>query len=241
MTVKERIMEYIKHSGISVHKFENASGLSVGYLRQLRKEPSREKIKSIISAFPDINETWLLTGEGEMLKESATENENESLEPIVEKKAGSNRAHMIPLYDAETTGGYEGRVSSSNESVSLKGYINSGGWFDGRETAAIRHYGDSMSEYPNGCFLVVKEVRNIKLLVPGRNYVVETDEYRITKRIQKGSEPGMIALYSSNQEKYEDGRLVYEPFEVDVQDIRRVFAVLGYIVNQYGEARLIKV
>lgn len=166
---------------------------------------------------------------------------NDILDPVIEKNIGRDKARMIPFYDAETTGGYEGQVSSSNEQVRLKGYINAGGWFDGRETAAIRHYGESMVEYPNGCILAVKEVRNINLLVPGRNYVIETDEYRVTKRIQKGSKPGMIALYSSNKEKYDDGRLIYEPFEIHLNDIRRVFSILGYIVNQYGEAQLIKV
>ena len=75
MTVKERIMQFLEYSGISVNKFERTAGLSVGYLRQLRKEPSREKIKSIIFAFPQINETWLLTGEGEMLKKKPLQNE----------------------------------------------------------------------------------------------------------------------------------------------------------------------
>lgn len=239
MTVKERIMAYLAASNLSVNKFEKAAGLSVGYLRQLRKEPSREKIESIILAFPDLNKDWLLTGEGEMLNESAKEYEN--LNPPIETDEAKNGARMIPFYDAETTGGYNGAVSTSDGEASLRGYIYAGGWFDGRETAAIRHYGDSMTEYPNGCILAVKEVLNIKLLVPGRNYVIETDEYRITKRVQKGSKPGTIALYSSNQEKYEDGRLIYEPFEIDLQDVRRVFSVLGYIVNQYGEAQLIRI
>ena len=146
---------------------------------------------------------------------------------------------MIPFYDAETTGGYEGRVSSSNEEVSLRGYINAGDWFDGRETAAIRHVGNSMVEYPDGCILAVREVRERRLLVPGRNYVIETDEYRVTKRVQLGREKNCIALYSTNQEKYDDGRLVYEPFEVYFEDIRRIFVVLGYIVNQSGEYKLI--
>lgn len=240
-SVKDRLIAYLDYKGVSKSEFGRRIGVSNAFVTSIRKSIQPDKVTAIQNEFPDLDIPWLLTGEGEMLKESSSEYEDENLEAIIEKGDGRNKAHMIPFYDAETTGGYEGHISSSNERVSLKGYINAGGWFDGRETAAIRHYGDSMSEYPNGCFLVVKEVRNIKLLVPGRNYVIETDEYRITKRVQRGSQPGMIALYSSNQEKYEDGRLIYEPFEIDVQDIRRVFSVLGYIVNQYGEVQLIKV
>lgn len=239
MTVKERINEFIKFKKISLRGFESQCGLSNGYLRQLRNSPTADKIETILSAFPELNREWLMTGEGEMLKESAKETEN--LNPPIEKGDKKGAGRMIPFYDAETTGGYIGHISASDSTASLRGYIYAGGWFDGRETAAIRHYGDSMTEYPNGCILAVKEVRNISLLVPGRNYVIETDEYRVTKRVQKGSTPGTIALYSSNQEKYEDGRLIYEPFDIDIHDIRRVFSVLGYIVNQYGEAQLIKI
>jgi hypothetical protein len=152
----------------------------------------------------------------------------------------TNHRRLIPFYDAETTGGFNGKVSSSNQQVSLIGYIDAGDWFDGRETAAIRHVGDSMTEYPDGCILAVREVRERRLLVPGQNYVIETDEYRITKRMQKGSSESTIALYSSNNEKYEDGRLIYEPFEVLVDDIRRIYSILGYVVNQNGQSRFVK-
>ena len=47
-------------------------------------------------------------------------------------------------------------------------------------------------------------------------------------------------LYSSNTERYEDGRLIHEPFEIHLEDVRRIFSILGYIVNQSGEMRLIK-
>lgn len=67
-SVKERLTEFIKTIGISVNRFEKEAGLATGYMRQLRKEPSPTKIKSIISAFPSLSESWLLTGEGEMLK-----------------------------------------------------------------------------------------------------------------------------------------------------------------------------
>lgn len=96
-----------------------------------------------------------------------------------------------------------------------------------------------MVEFPDGCILALREVKERRLLIPGMNYVIETDEYRITKRVQKGSTKNSIALYSSNQEKYEDGRLIYEPFEIEVSDIRRIFRILGVIVNYSGKAFLI--
>ena len=193
---------------------------------------SKGMIARICDAFTDLNPSWLLTGEGKMLKsDEAKSHTDDSLE---------DSSRLIPFYDASTTGGYNGGVSSSDIDTQLIGYIQAGGWFDSKETAAIRHVGDSMVEYPSGCILAVREVTERRLLVPGRNYVIETSEFRVTKRVQSGLSPHTIALYSSNTETYPDGRLIHEPFEVELEDIRRIYSVLGYIVNQSGEFRLIK-
>lgn len=66
-TVKERINEFIKFKKISSRGFESRCGLSNGYLRQLRNSPTVDKIKMILSAFPEINREWLVSGEGDML------------------------------------------------------------------------------------------------------------------------------------------------------------------------------
>lgn len=72
MTVKERIISFIEFKKISLRGFETRCGLSNGYLRQLRNSPTADKVEMILSAFPEIRREWLMTGEGEMLKESAT-------------------------------------------------------------------------------------------------------------------------------------------------------------------------
>lgn len=232
-----RLKDYLRAkeiSGTALAVLLGSSQPTISAILTGNRGLSKGMIARISDKFPDLNIEWLLTGEGEMLADA---DKNSELKIVGSPKEAGR---LIPFYDAETTGGYEGRVSSSTEEATLKGYIQAGGWFNGRETAAIRHVGDSMIEYPNGCVLAVREVTERRLLVPGQNYVIETTEYRITKRVQRGSSPNTIALYSTNQEKYEDGRLIYEPFEISLEDVRRIFSVLGYIVNQSGEFRLIK-
>lgn len=68
-TVKQRLVEYLKHKGIGQNRFERMAGLSIGYIAKLRIEPSPTKLRGIINAAPDLNERWLLTGEGSMLME----------------------------------------------------------------------------------------------------------------------------------------------------------------------------
>lgn len=230
-TPKDRLILFISYLGIGQKKFEESCGLSNGYVNNSKGNFGASKLDDILHTYPELNRVWLLSGEGKMLKDFSDDERESSLE-----------SHgVIPFYDAETTGGFHGRISNSDAEGALIGYIQAGGWFAGRETAAIRHVGKSMVEYPDGCILAVREVLERHLLVPGKNYVIETSEYRVTKRMQRGSKPDTISLYSTNQEKYDDGRLVYEPFEIEVSDIRRIFSILGYIVNQSGDFRLVKI
>lgn len=235
-TIKERTLEFIKYKGITMKAFEQKCDLSSGYVTSMRKGFGSQKLNNVLMAFPELNRDWLLYGEGEMLNLVTDFGTSNTAIAVSEEW----KPRMIPFYDAETTGGFGGMVSSSTETPQLVGYIQPGDWFDGKDTAAIRHVGDSMTEYPDGCVLAVREVMERRLLVPGQNYVIETSEYRITKRIQRGSARNTIALYSTNMETYPDGRLVYEPFEIELEDVRRIYKVLGYIVNQSGDYRLIK-
>lgn len=234
------IEEVLSHLKIKPTPFAKSIGVHPTQIFDLKsgkiKSITPAVAEKILAVYPIFSRLWLITGEGEMLKPEPTST-SENIEESI--KVNDHADRLIPFYDVETTGGYNGHVSASEEGV-LSGYIQPGGWFDGRETAAIRHVGDSMTEYPNGCVLAVREVLEKRLLVPGRNYVIETREYRVTKRVQRGSQEATIMLYSTNQDKYDDGRLIHEPFEVDLEDIIHIYQVLGYIVNQSGEFRLIK-
>ena len=67
-TVRQRLIEYLEYKGIGRNKFETIAGLSLGYITKLKNAPGADKLVNILSAAPDLNREWLLTGEGEMLK-----------------------------------------------------------------------------------------------------------------------------------------------------------------------------
>ena len=48
----------------------NFCGISNGYIRSVNKTPGADKISKILSAYPNLNPNWLLTGEGSMLIDS---------------------------------------------------------------------------------------------------------------------------------------------------------------------------
>lgn len=70
--VKRRIEQVIQTLGISTREFERLANLSVGFVRSIRQNISPLKQESIKRAFPCVNMTWILTGEGDMLHNIAS-------------------------------------------------------------------------------------------------------------------------------------------------------------------------
>jgi hypothetical protein len=213
--MKNRLVEFLAYLGIGQTKFEEKVGLSRGFVNTLKNNLTIKTLSKIESAYPELNTEWLKTGIGAMLK---TEISNK----------------LIPFYDdIATIGGANSNAANMQGTSSPTEYIDAGDWF--REaTAAIRHYGDSMTEYPPGCILALKEVQERQLIIWGKDYVIETSEYRITKRVQRGDSDAYIKAYSSNAETYPDGKLIHEPQDIAWKHIRRIFIVLGYVVKKNG-------
>jgi hypothetical protein len=91
-----------------------------------------------------------------------------------------------------------------------------------------------MTEYPSGCILALKEVHDRRLIVPGKDYVIETSEYRITKKVQLCNDSDNIRVCSTNEEQYADGTLIHQAFNIPLSLIGRIFEVLGYVVKKGG-------
>jgi transcriptional regulator with XRE-family HTH domain len=79
MTVKERLIEYLKSKKISKSDFGRAIGVSNSYVTSIRKSIDKDKLQSIASKFPDLNIEWLLYGKGEMLKENGVVNQKNEI------------------------------------------------------------------------------------------------------------------------------------------------------------------
>jgi hypothetical protein len=219
-TAKKRLLEFLSHLNIGQNAFEKKVSISNGYISHNKGSIGSEIVSKISEQYPELNTNWLLTGKGEMLKRA-----NENME---------DGKKLIPFYDDVTSIGGTNEISANMDGISNPAeYIDTGDWFRDA-TAAIRHYGDSMTEYPPGCILALKEVNERQLIVWGRDYMIETSEYRITKRVQRGKTEEYIRAYSSNQETYQDGTLIHEPLDIAWKDVRRISLVLGYVVKKNG-------
>lgn len=70
----DRFDKYMKYSGLNDNKVTIQLGLTVGVIGKSRKEGrdlSDKVIEEILNYYTDINRIWLLTGEGNMLKEQS--------------------------------------------------------------------------------------------------------------------------------------------------------------------------
>ena len=213
---------------MTIAAFERSIGMSnASFGKSLKngKAIGTDKLENILLIYTDINPTWLLTGEGSMLREPMKRGASGD-------EAGRERK-LIPFYDDVITVGGRDTLSAAMDGHMPNGdMIDAGDWFTDA-TAAIRHYGDSMEEYPNGCILALKELHDRRQIIWGRNYCIETDEMRVTKRLQPGAEDYLMA-YSSNTDTYPDGHLVHEPFRIYKDTIRRIFMVIGCITKEYS-------
>lgn len=218
-TTRERLYEFIEKKGLTPRSFEEKTGLANGFVSKVGFSIREAKLEFISKSFPELNITWLLTGEGNMLKG-------------VEPEDNATGGNLIPFYDDVASIGGNNEISANTDGVTAPSeYIDTGDWFRDA-TAAIRHYGESMIEYPTGCILALREVSDRRLIIPGRDYVIETDEYRVTKKVQLGKDS--IRAHSTNDERYEDGTLIHQPFDIPFELINKIFLVLGYVVKKNG-------
>lgn len=79
-TVKQRIVAFIKHEGLSQGKFESLCGISNGYINNLKSSPTVPVLQKIVCAFPDVNLEWLVSGIGEMKKTNTTSREDTTID-----------------------------------------------------------------------------------------------------------------------------------------------------------------
>lgn len=194
-------------------------------------KPSYDIIYDISNKF-EINTDWLITGRGSMLNNKGAELTNDK---DAGKEEHLTKKNLIPFYDdVSTIGGLNDRIANTDSS-SPSEWIDAGDWFP-EATAAIRHYGDSMVEYPSGSILALKHVNNPQLIMNGRNYVVETSEYRVTKQLQNKGDHFMA--YSTNRETYPDGNLIHAPFSVPKEEIRHIYLVLGCVTKEYSNGAI---
>lgn len=212
MGQKERLVEFQLSLGITKAEFERISNLSNGYINKLKGNIGDEKLDGILKAFPQLNRVWLLTGDGEMLKESKSI--PHKVDSGVADKAVESFVPLLPIY---AYGGSLNDFATSVNEYDCEKVISPIVDVD----FSIQVSGDSMApEYPNGSRIFIKKINERAFIEWGKTYVLDTCNGTVVKRIIPSEREGYIRCVSINPDP------VYAPFEVALADVFGMYKVM---------------
>lgn len=209
----ERFDKYMKINGLNDNKVTIDLGLSIGTLGKSRKENrdlSNRVVEQILNFYTDLNRTWLLTGEGEMLNKS-----NENKEKAEAPAAPSYTTYLLPM---SAMGG------------SLTGFAAPGAELKDCELVvspiedvdfAITISGESMApEFPSGSRILIKKVDPGLFIEWGKAYVLDTPNGVIIKEVLRCAREGYVTCHSINPDpKFAD-------FDVPLSEVYGMYRVL---------------
>lgn len=192
--MRDRIIKYLEYLGIGQAAFEKKVGLSNGFVNNIGDSIRKSSMDKILATYPELNKTWLLTGEGEMLMSTSIASRK-----VIDSDVLSNDFKGVPYYDIDVTGGIVESFSDVKEKpdffVDFKPFNDC--------AAYMPIFGDSM--YPmfaSGEILAVKQMHNYDAILWGEPYLVVTnaewDNLRTVKLVHPHEDQDKIILRASN-------------------------------------------
>ena len=211
--MKERLLQFIESKRIPVYKFEEKTGLSRGYIKNMREGIGAKKLEGILKSFPELNRVWLLTGEGEML--NPTVELQESGQPFLT----SSGARLRPYYtDIPVSGGdiaqYPDILSQASDGTLYLPELRSAEFFFPVIGCSMR------PTVPEGAIVGVAHVDRYETIDPDRIYLIITaDNQRMIKHIvHYDSQSETLTLASDNRD--------YPAFSLPATLIRDIYRVV---------------
>jgi len=203
-TIKERLMQFINIENIEKSRFEKETGLSNGFVDKIGSTIRSKSLDKVRYKYPHLNIHWLLTGEGEMLKDGYP--------------TPSQKGVIRYWTDVDVTGGgielFEDVLTHNIIDIKIPEFNDC--------TDAVNIYGDSMTpRYKNGQIIILKEW-NESFIEYGNVYLIITKKgHRMIKYLRKSDDPTEVLCFSENPD--------YDPFSVALEDIYKLYLVKGSI------------
>lgn len=210
-SIKERTIMFVKHLGVSMKAFEEACGLSSGYVTSMRKGFGPDKLNNVLNAYPQLNRDWLLYGEGNMLK--------------TEKPAVVENG--IPYYDVENFEcGMPGGFGKALEKANPDGYFNFPWIKNDGNTFCVKAHGNSMVNYDDpihsishGSYIALRR-NTVSAIQWGEVYALATADGYIIKKLMPSEREDCVRCVSFNSEDF-------PPFDLPYNEIFDYAVVVG--------------
>lgn len=223
---KERIIEYLDKMDISKYECYKNTGMSRSVLSQ-SNGMTEDNLLKFLAYYKDINPVWLITGEGNMLKEEAevTPQEeklkivSESIRKYEERK--NNEIVSIPVIEIYAAAG-QGYMNT--ESIIPTGEINlpKAMFKSNGLRYCVRVKGFSMSPtLQDSDFLIIRHLDPSEWSTMSDEHVylvVDRDGLAYVKRVKNRLNRGFIVLTSDSIEKSS-----YPNFNLQADEIANIF------------------
>lgn len=229
MNTQDRIEQLLSYSGLNAAQFATRIGAKTKQaIYELQKGNTKSFSQSmaskIVAAYPDISRAWLLTGEGEMLRQP-TPAVSHADAPVLEGKpifvtAGEEPAdaRIIPVLpvaaQAGTLSEFSQAVTQGMICERIVTPLRDGDF-------AIRIVGDSMEpEFQAGTLAIVKKINEKAFIDWGKTFVLDTVNGIVIKRLFPAEQGADFVRCVSNNP-------TYPPFEIEGQYILGFYRVLA--------------
>lgn len=210
--------------------FAESLGLTVTAVTNWKKRGLKKTSSTVAKLklkFPQVNEDWLLTGEGEPIMKQIASPEVEMKTPAynVDKIAESLNSSRVPYYNNKGVPYYNFDFQMGFDLMALDNRANADAIFDiepyNNCTLWCNARGDSMHPtISSGDMVALKRIEDWSYLISGEIYaVITTNELRTIKRVKDKGET--IILVPDNKD--------YEEQEIPKSAIMHIFLVKGAI------------
>ncbi|MBR6077326.1 MAG: helix-turn-helix transcriptional regulator [Paludibacteraceae bacterium] len=215
--ILSRIQEIADKKAITITALETKLGASKGVLsRALRNDTDIQSkwLQIIVENYPDISPSWLLTGEGPMLKADS--------DGEVKVSKAEPSADGLPLVPIEAVAGFNGDDMPGVRLEDCLRYVVPEFAAAGAEYL-IRVSGSSMyPKYSSGDILACRRIPEIDFFQWGKIYVIDSSQGAMVKRIYQCEDDAACVLCKSDNDKY-------PPFTLPKSAIRSLSIVIGVI------------
>jgi phage repressor protein C with HTH and peptisase S24 domain len=216
-TINKRLEQYFHSLKKNVPDMAGLLNTNPTTLRKLLKGENLPSSKILIPlSETGLSIDWLLTGEGEMLRN------NKENKAVAIHKSSNENLKPIPLVNAEAVAGF-GAESFTIEEQDVEDYYVIPEFRNTPVDFMIRVRGDSMMpRYCNGDIVACAIIRESKFLQWNAIHIIGTKEQGILmKRIKRGQDLKGLRLVSENPD--------FDAFEVQKSEITGIAIVKGGI------------
>lgn len=220
-TVKERLIEFLKYKKIGQAKFAAVVGLSRGFVNSISKSIQPKTLDKISMQYPELNKGWLLTGEGNMLKQQNTES---NAVPFVPE-----RHVLVPVVSSYAYAGYLTGYADPEYMEALPTIDFTPEHEMHGNYVAFEVRGDSMDDgskesYIDGELVICREVgrhlwQDSRLHYDRRDFVIVHQDGILIKRIiEHDVAAHKVTIHSLNPE--------YPDRTIDLAEVMQIFSIV---------------